>query len=112
MISVNVQAQNQKKDSITYLETINRQYHTERDFINNLYYNPASMSDYSNFSFSELYINSQTNKDQINRYPLGKDQTSFGLKTKSYQTLKNNVSLWEKLLILLSLQKTLSGMRI
>lgn len=94
MISVNVQAQNQKKDTITYLETINRQYHTERDFINNLYYNPASMSDYSNFSFSELYINSQTNKDQINRYPLGKDQTSFGLKTKSYQTLKKNVSLW------------------
>ena len=95
LASINSKAQDVKIDStINHLESINRQYHTERDFINNLYYNPASMSDYSDFSFSELYLNYQINKENINRMPLGKDQSSFGLKTKSYQSLKNNVSLW------------------
>lgn len=94
MPSTLVLAQEVTQDSLSHLQTINTQYNNERDFKTNLYYNPANMSDYSFSKFSSLHLGYSTDSNKTYRLTDGKKTTNYGLYTKSYQKLKNNVSVW------------------
>ena len=94
MPSTLVLAQEVEQDSLSHLQTINTQYNNERDFKTNLFYNPANMSDYSFSKFSSLHLGYDTNSKKTYRPTDGRKNTSIGLYTKSYQKLKNNVSVW------------------
>ena len=83
-----------KKDTIPFFQKINTQYNNERDFINNIYYNPASMSDYSLSSFSQVNIGINKANQKSYRQPYGKDASTYGLETSSYQSRSSTLSLW------------------
>lgn len=70
------------------------QYNYERDFKNNFYYNPASMSDYSNSSFSQLNIGIRNANEKVYRDVEGKNESSYGLQSSSYQSANETLSYW------------------
>ena len=82
------------KDSIPFFQKINSQYNNERDFTNQIYSNPASMSDYSISSFSQAHLEINNANQKTYRQPYGKDASTYGLETKSYQTRSSTLSLW------------------
>lgn len=96
MPSTLVLAQEVKQDSLSHLQTINTQYHNERDFKTNLFYNPATMSDYSFSKFTDVYLGYSTDSNKTYRATDGRKNTTYGLYTQSYQKLKNDVSVWGK----------------
>lgn len=94
MPTLSVFGQDVEQDSIPLFEKIKVQYNNERDFTNNLYYNPASMSGYSNSSFTQLYIGIKDANEKVNRDVLGKNASSYGLQTNSFQSVSPTLSLW------------------
>lgn len=89
-VSFNIKAQ----DSLSLFKTLNNQYNQERDFKNNFYYNPASMSGYSTSSFSEFSVGYQDNKENAYRQQLGNGSKGLMIKAQSFQKLKPNRSVW------------------
>ncbi len=83
-----------EKDSIPFFDQLKVQYNNERDFKNNFYYNPASKSDYSNSSFSEVNIGIKNASEKVYRDVMGKNASSYGLETSSYQSNSKTLSLW------------------
>lgn len=82
------------QDSLSLFKKLNNQYNQERDFKNTFYYNPASMSGYSNSSFSEFSFGYHDNKDNIYRQQLGNGNKGLTIKAKSFQKLKPNRFVW------------------
>ncbi|WP_123942887.1 DUF6850 family outer membrane beta-barrel protein [Chryseobacterium sp. G0186] len=82
------------QDSISLLKKIGNQYDTERDFKNNFFYNPASMSGYSSSSFSEFTVGYHSNDKKIYRQQLGNGDKGLTVEAKSFQKLKPNRYVW------------------
>ncbi|MDH6250845.1 hypothetical protein M2347_000572 [Chryseobacterium sp. H1D6B] len=82
------------QDSISLFKKINNQYSAERNFKNNFYYNPASMSDYSSSSFSEFNIGYHDDNQKIYREQLGAGSKGLSIEAKSFQKLKPNQFIW------------------
>ncbi|MBP2619423.1 DUF6850 family outer membrane beta-barrel protein [Chryseobacterium jejuense] len=89
-VSFNIKAQ----DSLSLFKKLNNQYNQERDFKNNFYYNPASMSGYSTSSFSEFSTGYQDNKENIYRQQLGNGSKGLTIKAQSFQKLKPHRFVW------------------
>ncbi|WDF48282.1 hypothetical protein PQ459_07335 [Chryseobacterium sp. KACC 21268] len=60
----------------------------------NYYYNPANMSDYSDFSMSEFNVNYQSDKQKTYLRQMGSGDNGMILKTNSYKKLKSNSVVW------------------
>lgn len=88
--SLTVKAQ----DSLTLFKILNNQYDQERDLRNNFYYNPASMSGYSNTSFSEFSVGYHHNKEKMYRQQLGNGNKGLTIKAQSFQKLKTHRFVW------------------
>ena len=88
--SFNIKAQ----DSLKLFKTLTNQYNQERDFKNNFYYNPASMSGYSTSSFSEFSVGYQNNNENVYRQQLGNGSKGLMIKAQSFQKLKPNRFVW------------------
>lgn len=82
------------QDSLSLFQNLKNQYDSERDFKIKAFYNPANMLDYSSFSSSELYVDYFNQKDKVYRQQKGSEKQGFGVKTNSYQKLKNDKALW------------------
>ncbi|WP_106914750.1 DUF6850 family outer membrane beta-barrel protein [Chryseobacterium aurantiacum] len=82
------------QDSISLFKTINNQYDTERNFKDNFFYNPASMSGYSPSSFSEFSVGYHKNDKKIYRQQLGNGDKGLTVEAKSFQKLKPNRYVW------------------
>lgn len=89
-VSLGLKAQ----DSLSLFKTINNQYSTERNFKNNFYYNPASMSDYSSVSFSEFNVGYHNKDEKVYRQQLGNGNKGLAVEAKSFQKLKPNRFVW------------------
>lgn len=82
------------QDSIRLFPKIEQQYSIKRQLQNNLYYNPATMSDYSNFSFSDFNIGYESEKRNIYRQQDGSGQNGLSIKVNSYKKQNKNRSIW------------------
>ena len=82
------------QDSLRLSQKINNQYNEERRQTNNLYYNPANMSDYSTSSMSEFGINYQSDQQKTYLQQKGSGDNGINLKTNSYKRLKSNNVVW------------------
>jgi len=84
------------QDSIQLYRKIDNQYSIERNFKNQLYYNPASMSDYSSSSFSELRVGYHDEDKKIHRQQLGAGENGLSISADSYLKLNSKTSVWGK----------------
>lgn len=82
------------QDSISLFKTINNQYDTERNFKNNFFQNPASMSGYSPQSFSEFNVGYHHNDKKVYRPQLGNGDKGLTVEARSFQKLKPNRYVW------------------
>lgn len=82
------------QDSISLFKTINNQYDTERNFKDNFFSNPASMSGYSPSSFSEFRVGYHKNDKKVYRQQLGNGDKGLTFEAKSFQKLKPNRYVW------------------
>lgn len=82
------------QDSLRLFPKISNQYNEERIQMKNYYYNPASMSDYSDFSMSEFSVNYQSDKQKTYLRQLGSGDIGINLKTNSYKRLKSSSVVW------------------
>ena len=82
------------QDSIRLFPKIEQQYSVERQLKNNFYYNPASMSGYSNFSFTDFSIGYENEKRNIYRPHEGSGQKGLSLKVTSYKKQNDHRSIW------------------
>lgn len=82
------------QDSIRLFPKIEQQYSVERQLKNNFYYNPASMSGYSNFSFTDFSIGYENEKRNIYRPQEGSGQKGLSLKVTSYKKQNDHRSIW------------------
>lgn len=82
------------QDSLSLFQNFNHQYDAERGFKQQLYYNPASMLDYSFSSFSELNVTSFSQKDKVYRQQKGSGEKGFGVYTNSFQKLNDRKVIW------------------
>ncbi len=84
----------QAQDSIDLYPKIYNQYNTERDLKNNLFYNPATMSDYSSSSFSDFSLNYLKDDKKLFRQQTGSKSEGFTILTNSFQKLNENKTIW------------------
>ncbi len=82
------------QDSLGLFPKISNQYNEERIQMKNYYYNPASMSDYSDFSMSEFSVNYHSDKQKTYLRQLGSGDNGISLKTNSYKRLKSSSVVW------------------
>ncbi|MDR2234914.1 MAG: hypothetical protein LBE92_02210 [Chryseobacterium sp.] len=82
------------QDSLSLFKTIGNQYDTERNFKNNFYHNPASMSGYSTSSFSEFSVGYHKNREKVYRRQLGNGDKGLSVEAGSFQKLKPNRYVW------------------
>lgn len=82
------------QDSLLLFPRISNQYNEERIQMKNYYYNPANMSDYSDFSISEFNVNYQSDKLKTYLRQMGSGDNGISVKTNSYKKLKSNNVVW------------------
>ncbi|MCW3160031.1 DUF6850 family outer membrane beta-barrel protein [Chryseobacterium oryctis] len=82
------------QDSLSLFKKINNQYNVERNLKSQFYYNPASMSDYSNSSFSEFNVGYHKSDKKAYRQQFGDGEKGLTIEAKSFQKLKKNRSVW------------------
>lgn len=82
------------QDSISLFKTISNQYDTERNFKNNYFHNPASMSGYSLASFSEFSVGYHNHNKEVYRQQLGNGDKGLTVEAQSFQKLKSNRYVW------------------
>lgn len=82
------------QDSLSLFKTINNQYNVERNFKTQYYYNPASMSGYSDSSISEFKVGYHSNDKKVYRQQFGDSDKGLTVEAKSFQKLKPNRYVW------------------
>ncbi|GGF02000.1 hypothetical protein SAMN05443634_103165 [Chishuiella changwenlii] len=82
------------QDSLSLFQNFKNQYDAERDFKQQIYYNPANMLDYSSSSFSELNATTFSQKDKVYRQQKGSGEKGFGVFTNSFQKLNDRKVIW------------------
>lgn len=82
------------QDSLSLFKVIVNQYDTERNFKAILYNNPASMANYSNYSFSEFGIGYHDENKKVYRQQLGNGDKGLTAEAGSFQKLKTNRYVW------------------
>lgn len=84
----------QLHDSTRIFKKITNQYSEERFLTQQYYYNPANMSDYSSFSFSEFKISYQNENKNIYRQQFGAGKNGLSVSVDSYIKTKESNFLW------------------
>lgn len=82
------------QDSLSLYNTIVNQLNQFRILNDDFYRNPANMSDYSNYSFSNIRLNYQSLKNESYLLQQGQSHQQINLQTSSYKATKNNLTLW------------------
>lgn len=82
------------QDSLQLYKKLDNQYNIERNFRNQMYYNPASMSDYSSSSFSEFRVGYHDEDKKIYRQQLGAGEKGLSIQADSYLKLNPKTTVW------------------
>ncbi|MDQ1097412.1 DUF6850 family outer membrane beta-barrel protein [Chryseobacterium camelliae] len=82
------------QDSLDFFNQYRNQYSTERTLKSQLYYNPASMSDYSTASFSEFGTGYRSEHKDIYRQQMGAGERGLEIDARSFQKLNSRRAVW------------------
>lgn len=82
------------QDSIRLFPRLEQQYRVDRQLQSNLYYNPATMSDYSSLSFTDFGIGYITDKKNSYRPQDGSGENGLNIRVNSYKKQTKNRNIW------------------
>ena len=82
------------QDSLSLYQNIENQLNQFRILNSDFYYNPAHMSDYSTFSFSNIRLNRQRQNKEAYILQEGKEYNEVSLEASSYKATQKNLSIW------------------
>ncbi len=82
------------QDSLTLYQHIDNQNDQLRILNKEYYYNPANMTDYSSYSFSNIALNYQTSNKESYLLQEGASHKKFNFETNSYKKVTKNLTLW------------------
>ena len=82
------------QDSLSLYDKIYNRLDPVRTFNETYYYNPANMSDYSPFSFSDIQLKYQKNNKENYLLQEGKSSQIVSFNASSYKKQKNNQTIW------------------
>ncbi len=82
------------QDSLSLYPNIYNRLDPVRTFNETYYYNPANMSDYSNYSFNDIQLNHYQNNKKNYLLQEGNASHTTAFKASSYKKQKNNQTIW------------------
>ncbi|MXV38341.1 hypothetical protein GO491_06570 [Flavobacteriaceae bacterium Ap0902] len=82
------------QDTTSFYDKIENQQNPFRVLNQSYYYNPANMQDYSNLSYTNIYLNYYNQDQETYLLQRGKSKEKYRLFIESYKIMDNETNLW------------------